>query len=426
MLSSLCLLVALVGRVWAQPGEPVVLLLAVQGPITPVVQGYLERGVQHAQMRGAVALLVELDTPGGAVPVMERIVQAFRASTVPVIVYVTPPGATAASAGTFLVLAAHAAGMAPQTTIGAASPVGGGGEDLPRTAQTKAEELLAAMARSLAARRGPQAVEWAQQAVTEAAAATAQEALELGLVDAVAAHREELLGQLQGLEVEVAGERRTLELVGSALVVMPMNPLERFLHTITDPNVALILMVLGVNGLLFELANPGSILPGVVGAVALLLGLYATGVLSADYTGLVFLALAFVLFVVDLFAPTHGILTLGGILSLVLGASMLFNTPYAQVSLAVVVGLAAATGGFFAFALGHALQAQRRRPRTGREGLVGARGVARSPLQPRGKVFLLGELWDAVAEDGRVEEGSAVEVVAVEGFTLRVRPLVRE
>lgn len=415
-------LIGWTGHARAQPPGATVLRLVVQGPITPVVQGYVARGIDRAEAGDAAAVLIEMDTPGGPVNVMEAVVKDIQASSVPVIVYVAPPGATAASAGTFLVLAAHVAAMAPNTSIGAASPVAGGGEELPQTAQAKAQEILSAMARGLAQRRGQRAVEWAEKAVTEAVAATAEEALQLGVVDLVAASRQALLEEVDGREVRVAGEEQVLKLAAARIETVPMNAVERFLHSITDPNVAIILMVLGLNGLIFELANPGAIFPGVVGAVALLLGLYATGVLSVDYTGLIFLALAFALFAADLFAPTHGILTLGGIAALVLGASMLFNTPYADVSTAVVVGLAVASGGFFAFAVGSALRAQRRRTATGREGLVGATAVVRSDLAPRGKVFLHGELWDAVSESESLPQGSRVEVVGVEGFTLRVQP----
>lgn len=405
----------------AQEARPRVDRLIVRGPMTPVVQGYIARGLEVAEGGGSAALLIELDTPGGSVSVMEEIVKDIRAADLPIIVYVSPEGATAASAGTFVVLAAHAAGMAPRTTIGAASPIAGGGEDLPETAQAKAEELLTAVARGLAERRGQQAVEWAERAVNEAAAATESEALELGIIDRVASSSEELLEGLDGLEVEVNGTPIILDTAGARVETLPMNPLERFLHTITDPNVAVILMVVGLNGLIFELANPGAILPGVVGVVSLLLGLYATGVLAVDYTGLIFLALAFILFLADVLAPTHGVLTVGGIVSLALGASMLFNTPYADVSTAVIAALALASGAFFAFAMGSGLRAQRRRAVTGREGLLGATAVARTDLKPRGKVFLQGEIWDAVSETVDLERGAEVEVVGLEGFTLRVR-----
>ena len=415
------ILLSLWAPLGAQSGS-LVEVLTVEGPITPIVAGYIERGIAQAEADGAEALIIELNTPGGQVSTMENIVQSMALSRVPIVVYVSPPRAQAASAGTFIVLAAQLAAMAPETSIGAASPVGGQGEDLSETLEAKATNILVSLIKNLAERRGEAAAEWAEAAVREAASATAEEALELGVIDHVAVTLSDLLEAIDGQKVEVAGETVTLATRGAAVIPVPMNAIERLLHTLTNPNIAFILMTVGINGIIFELSSPGGYVAGIVGTIALLLGLFALGVLGVDFTGLVFLALAFVLFVAEVFTPTHGILAGGGVLSFILGSLILFNTPFAPVSRGLVVGVGLATGGFFAFALTKALQAQRRQPATGREGLIGSPAVARTPLNPRGRVFVFGEWWDAEAREGRIRKGQEVEVVEMDGFRLIVVP----
>jgi membrane-bound serine protease (ClpP class) len=403
----------------AQTARPV-LVMDVSGPVTPVMLSYIERGIQEAQARNAEALVITLNTPGGDINLTQRIVQAITASDVPVVVYVAPRGAFAASAGTLITLAAHVAAMAPSTSIGAASPVGSGGQDLPATEKAKTTAILQAAIEGLAKRRGPKAVEWAGQAITQARAATADEALSLGVIDFIASDVPDLLRQMDGFHVTVHDQEVTLHTQGAPVEPLPMTAIENFLHTITDPNIALILMTIGINGILFELASPGSYAPGIVGAICLLMAFYALGVLDVNYTGLLFIALAFVLFVVDIKAPTHGLLTAGGIVSFVLGALILFNSPAYSVSWPLVVSVALVTGGFFAFVVTKAVAIQRRQPTTGVEALVGAAAVARTDLSPQGIVFLKGERWEAEADDGPIQAGTKVRVKAVEGFRLRV------
>ena len=337
-------------------------------------------------------------------------------------VYIAPTGAHAASAGTFITLAGHVAAMAPGTSIGAASPVASGGEELPETAREKEIAILEADIKGLAKRRGEEATEWAALAVREARAATEDEALQLGVIDLIADSVSDLLEQLDGMEIEVAGEPVTLHTAGLPINELPMSPLENLLHTITDPNIAFILMTLGLNGILFELSNPGGYFAGVVGGICLLLALYAMGVLSVNYTGLLFVVLAFVLFIVDIKAPTHGVLTAGGIASFIIGSLILFNSPYSRVSISLVVTVGLATGAFFAFVVAKAIGAQRRRPTTGAEGLVGEIAVVRKALTPAGTVLIKGELWTAETEAGAVERDQRVEVLRREGFRLWVRP----
>ncbi len=403
----------------AQTARPV-LVMNVTGPVTPAMLDYIERGIQEAQARNAEALVITLNTPGGAVTVTQSIVQAITASDVPVVVYVAPRGAYAASAGTLITLAAHVAAMAPSTSIGAASPVGSGGADLPETEKAKTTNILQAAVEGLAKRRGPKAVEWAGQAITQARAAASDEALSLGVIDFIASDVPDLLRQMDGFHVTVHDKDVTLHTQGAPVEPLPMTLLERFLSFITDATIAWILLIVGVNGILFELSSPGSYAPGIVGAICLLLAFYVIGALDVNYIGLLFIALAFVLFILDIKAPTHGLLTAGGILSLVLGALILFNSPVYSVSWLAIVSVSLVTGGFFAFVVAKAVAIQRRQPTTGAEALVGATAVARTDLSPQGAVFLKGERWEAEADDGPIEAGTKVRVKAVEGFRLRV------
>ncbi len=396
-------------------------VLEIEGPVTPVMISYIERGVSTSESDGAEALIVKLNTPGGQIDLMNEIVQALQEASVPTVVYVSPRGAYAASAGTLITLAAHVAAMAPGTTIGAASPVGSEGEDLGETMEQKVKEDLKAQARALTARRGEEASAWAESAVEEAKAATAEEALEIGVIDFVAIDLGDLLVQMDGFEISINGQEVSLHTAGIQVRELPMNLVEQFLHTITNPTIAFILLTIGINAILFELSSPGGYAAGVIGAVCLLMAFYALGVLPVNYTGLIFIALAFVLFVAELKAPTHGVLTAGGIASLIAGALLLFNSPLYRVSITAVISVAVVTGLFFAFAVAKVVMAHREPSVTGREGLIGRIAQARTALQPDGTVFIKGELWDATALDGLIEAGESVEIVAAEGFRLQVK-----
>jgi len=400
-------------------------VLEIEGPVTPIMLSYIERGIETAETDGAEALIIKLDTPGGQIDLMGDIVQAILRSSVPVVVYVYPPGAYAASAGTLITLAGHVAAMAPGTTIGAASPVGSQGEDLEETMEKKVKEDLKAQARALAARRGETAVAWAESAIEEAQAATADEALETGVVDFVADDLDDLLTQMDGFEVEVRHQKVILNAAGATIREQPMTFFEQLLHIVTNPTIAFILLTVGINAILYELSSPGGYAAGIVGVICLLLAVYALGVMPVNYVGLILIGLAFVLFVVDLKAPTHGVLTVGGIASLVAGALLLFNSPLYRVSLAAVAAVALFTGLFFAFAIAKVVQAQKKPAVTGREGLIGALAQARSALEPDGTVMVKGELWDASALDAPIAEGEWVEIVAVEGFRLTVKKAPR-
>ncbi len=427
----LCLMVALLALALALPagaaGRPV-RLLSIEGPVTPAMVSYFERGISTAEREEAEALIIQLNTPGGQADLMLEIVQAFRAARVPVVIYVAPRGAQAASAGTIIALAAHAAAMAPETVIGAASPVGLAGEDLGETMQRKAMEDLKATVRGLAERRGEEVVALSEAMVEEAKAVHAGEALEVGLIDVVADDITDLLEQLDGLAVEVAGEDLVLHTKGSRVLELPLNPMERLMHTVVNPTVITVLMAIGVQAILIELSSPGGWAAGFVGVVCLALGLYGMGVLPVNWLGLGLVAVAFVLFVLDIKAPTHGALTGAGIVTLVAGFLILFNYPgspeFARVSVPTVVGIALMTGAFFAFVLAKVLRAQKRQPVTGMEALIGATAEVRAPLTPIGSVFLHGERWRAVSEDGsHIPAGARVRVIGADGFRLQVRPV---
>ena len=425
------LALALMLALWLVPaagaqGASQVDVLTVKGAITPIVAAYIDRGITTAENDGSACLIIELDTPGGSVQVTEEIVQRMKAATVPIVIYVQPQGAKAASAGTFLTLAAHLAAMAPSTRIGAAHPVDMSGEAMPEAMEAKAVNDAVALVKGLAQPRGPDAVAWAEQAVSESSSITEEEALELGVIDFIARDLTALVEAMDGHEVVVGDQAITLSTRGANVNRIPMNAIEGLLHTITDPNIAFLLMTIGLNAIILELSQPGGYLAGVLGAICLVLALFSLGVLSVNWTGLIFIVLAFVLLIADVKAPTHGILTALGVISFILGSMILFSSPFARVSVNLVVTVGVTIGIFFAFVVAKVFRAHQRRPTTGLEGLVGQLAVARSDLDPTGTVFLKGELWEAVATEGVVRKGEQVEVTESEGFKLRVRRVVEE
>ncbi len=425
----LVVLMGLLGVPQVQAGHRVV-LLTVEGAITPSTADYIERGLREAEAMGAAALIIRLDTPGGDIGATLEIMQAFENAEVPVIVYVAPRGAQAMSAGTYITLAAHAAVMAPHTTIGAAHPVSGEGEDLPSTMDEKLVNALVGRMSVITKRRGEEAVAWAERAVRESIVATDAEALELGLVDAVVDDLPALLDTLQGHEVETVSGTISLALEGAEIVEIPPSPLERLLHFLTDPNVVAILLVVGVQAILIELSAPGGWVAGFIGVVSLTLAAYGIGVLPVNWLGMAFIVIAFALFILDIKAPTHGALTLAGSGSMVLGLLVFFNapagSPYGRVSLPLVLALATISALIFAFLVVKVIETYRKPPVTGREGLLHAEGVTKTPLSPEGIVLVQGERWQARSLDGNLPAGRRVIVVGRDGFTLHVRAVEEE
>jgi len=364
---------------------PHVDVLTFDGAISTAAFDYFDRGIETAEQDGASCVIIQLNTPGGELGATLKIMERFENARVPVVVFIWPRGGLAASAGTYITLAAHVAAMAPKTTIGAAAPVSGQGQDLFETLKEKQVNTLAGKVRNFAQRRGEEAVEWAEKAVRESLVATEQEALEKGVIDLIADDLDDLLVQLDGREVMVGTQEFTLHTRGATVTHIPMTFTEQLLSILINPNVAFILLTLGVNGLIFELSSPGGYVAGIVGSVCLLLSLYALQVLSVNYMGLALIALAFVLFVLDIKAPTHGVLTVGGVVTFVLGALILFNSPYYAVSKSLIFSVALATGAFFAFVVTKALRAQKWHVTTGREGLIGQTAEARTDLTPEGQ-----------------------------------------
>ncbi|HMN61207.1 MAG TPA: nodulation protein NfeD [Anaerolinea sp.] len=410
----------------SQSAVPPVVVMRLSGPVNPIWQETIKRALQMAELRGAGAVIIELDTPGGSINTMTALVQQMRASPVPLIVYVTPAGAMAASAGTLITLAGHAAGKAPETTIGAASPVGGQGEDIATTEATKVKEVMKATVRGLAAGRGQQAVTLAESMIDDARAVSAQEALQAGLVDAIAPNLTDLLVQMDGRSVTVAGSPVILKTAGAEVIEVPTTFLEQFLQMLTDPNLVFLLLSVGVQALLIELSSPGGWVAGFIGVVCIALAVFGLGVLPVNWFGIIFLVISFVLFILDIKAPTHGALTVAGMASFIVGALVLFNSPnvpgFPRVSVPLVVGTGVVFGLAFTTILTFALRAQRMPVRIGQESLVRQTGIARSELNPSGSVQLGGELWTATLESGgKIPKGSRVAVVRVEGIQLVVR-----
>ena len=407
-------------------------VLTFEGAVTPVLEKYIVDSIsaaRAAEARGTPveAIILQLDTPGGSVEVTKSIMQEMLASRTPIVVYVAPTGAHAGSAGTFITLAGHVAAMAPGSSIGAASPVGSNGEDVGATMEAKVKNILSADIENLAARRGDAAKEWAVQAVQDAAAATADRALELGVIDFVAADLADLLTQLDGFEVTVAGQAYTLETGDAVIERRDLNFIQQFLNLLANPTVATILLTVGSAGLLAEVWNPGTWIPGAIGLVCLLLGMYALGQLDANFAGLGLMALALVLFVSEAFTPTFGALALGGVIAFGLGAALLFDAPGVAAPWPAIIALAVALGAFSFFAGTKGLAAQRRPAKTGSEGLIGQIGAAKAPFSAheRGSVFVYGEWWNARLERGQVNAGDEVEVIGRRGYTLMVRPVER-
>jgi membrane-bound serine protease (ClpP class) len=425
----LLLLLPVVIPVQAQTEPPQVLAMEIEGPLTPSWTEYLERGLETAERRGVELIVFQINTPGGSTDLMQSMVEMMRGSTIPIVVYVAPRGAMAGSAGTVITLAGHASAMAPETIIGAASPVGSQGEDLEKTIETKLKEAIRAQVRTLAANRPPEAIELAEATIEEAKAVSAEEALEIGLIDFIAKDIHDLLSQLDGFTVETAVGVITLDTVNAEISTIELSFIEELLAMLTNPNIVFILLSIGVQAILIELSSPGGWVAGFIGVVALSLAAYGLGVLPVNWFGLIFLATAFVLFVLDLKAPTHGALTVAGIGSLIVGALVLFNSPatpeFQRVSVPLVVVTSLLTGGVFAVALTFALRAQKTPIRMGQAVLIGRVGTVKQeiPTFGAGQVQLASELWTAELAEGSepIPKGERVEVVAVQGIRLKVR-----
>jgi len=428
-----------------QANERLAILLTVNSAIGPATSDYINRGIETAQRQGASLVVIKMNTPGGLDTAMRDIIQHILVSPLPVATFVYPGGARAASAGTYLLYASHIAAMAPGTNLGAATPVGIGGipdtDDLvgkqpgegeaesaqePDAMKNKLVNDAVAYIRSLAQMRGRN-VEWAELAVREAASLSASEALEQGVIDIVAVDVPELLAQMHGRTVTVGGMPLVLDTEGLVLVTVEPDWRNRLLAVITDPNVAYILMLIGIYGLFFEFANPGFVVPGVAGAISLLLALYAFQILPVNYAGLALLALGIIFMLAEAFVPSFGALGFGGVIAFVTGSIILFDDagPGYAVSLPLIISLSVVTAGFFLFIVGAAIKARRRPVVSGEEEMLHATGEVIDDFEGAGRIRVHGEVWNAESSVP-LQCGDKVQVVAIDGLVLKVRPVTKE
>ena len=410
------------GASWgAGPGGQAVYVLTAQGSINPGLAEFILEGIRTAERHNAEALVIQLDTPGGLDTSMRQIVQAIINAKVPVIVYVAPKGARAASAGVLITLAAHVAAMAPGTNIGAAHPVSMGGKGMDKVMGEKVVNDMVAYGQALAAERGRNA-EWVEKAVRQSASITASEALRLKVIELLAESLEELLQKVHGRSVKVAGKTRTLNTAGKPVREIPETWRNRVLKYIADPNIAFLLMMLGLAGLYFELAHPGVVFPGVVGALCLLLAFYAFQTLPVNYIGVLLILLAFILFILEFKITSYGLLSLGGIASLLLGSIMLFKGGEGgmDISWGILIPTVVVISLFFVMVAGLVFRSHLRRSMSGAPGMVGEKGIAHTDIAPEGQVFVYGEYWHAVSQEP-IRAGEPIEVIEVVNLKLLVR-----
>ena len=400
-------------------GEPTVTMISIEGSISPTTTNYINRGIRVAKEQGAEALIIQLDTPGGLLESTKNIVQSFLDSDdLPIVVYVAPEGARAASAGTFITMASHIAAMAPTTTIGAASPVQMGGGQADSVMQKKIFNYSESFIESIANRRNRNA-EWAQSAVRDGEAITAEKALELNVIDLIASSREELLDQIDGRTVD--GD--TLNTRDATITELPPNLAEKLLGFIMRPEVMLILTMIAIYGIIGEVTNPGAIVPGVAGVIALILVLYASAAMPINMAGFALIGLAIILFVAEAFTPTFGLLIAGGAVSFFLGALMLFQDLPESMALswAWLIPATILTTLFFVWIVTEGIRAQFTSHKTGKESMIGKHAeVVDTISSSKGRVFVNGEYWNAVSDEV-IEEGQDCEIIAIDGLTIKVQ-----
>lgn len=413
----------------AQSGDPLALVMTAEGPIMPPMLEYIKRGIETADRRNAEVLIIQLNTPGGNLDTMLEIIKVIRASDVPVVVHVAPRNAIAGSAGAMITMAGHASAMAPETSIGASSPISGSGENLDPTAATKAKEITKAAIREFVEPRGEEALALAEAMIDEAKAVTATEALNAKLIDFIASDTDELLEALDGVTVQMSSGARTLNTANADVEPLAMTFIEEFLLLLTNPNISFLLIAIGVQAVLIEISSPGGWVAGFIGVVCLTLAIYGLGVLPVNWFGIIFMVTAFVLFILDIKAPTHGALTAAGVASFIIGALVLFNSPgtpdFLRVSIPLVVGTGIAIGLLFFAILVFALRALRAPISSGAESFAGKIGTVTGWSDSGGQVQLQSELWtaDATEDSKRIRKGDKVEVVEVKGLRLKVRKI---
>ncbi|MCG3205064.1 MAG: hypothetical protein KCHDKBKB_01781 [Elusimicrobia bacterium] len=437
IISIFLLLIATHGTI-SSADSNLLVVLQVQGVINPVIGDYIKEEIEQAEKNNASAVLIELDTPGGLLDTTRDIIGSMINADFPVIVYVSPRGARATSAGVFITMASDVAAMAPGTHLGAAHPVNIGGDTPSMPTNSKESKTpakndgnvmnekmvsdAAAYIRSIAADKGRNAA-WAEKAVRESVSLTSEEALKEKVIEYVAESQEELLKALEGKTITKNGKKIVLNLTGKTVRIVPMSPFKKFLQILAHPNVAYILMTLGVYGLIYELASPGIGLGGVVGGICLLLAFFSLQILPINMVGLALIVLGVLMLILELLNPTHGLLTFGGLIAFALGSFFLIDThqnpSLGRVSIELIASTVGVTALFFGVALKKTLAAKQAKPRTGAESLIGMIGTVTTALQPEGNVDLNGELWTAIS-DLTVESGEKVKVVKVDGIKLYV------
>lgn len=410
-------------------GTPEVLVMKIEGPLTPVMVNTIERSLDIARADSSEMLILQLNTPGGSISLMNSIVQVMRNSEIPIIVYVSPQGAMAGSAGTIITLAGHASAMAPETAIGAASPVGAQGEDIGETMEAKEKEILRATVRSLVEDRPPEAVEIAEETIQSAKAVSSSEAYAVGLVDYIAIDLDDLVRQLDGSVVKVLNQPVTLNTKDAVIREIPLTPVESALNLLTNPNIVFLLLAIGVQAILIEMSSPGGWVAGFIGVVSLALVVYSFGILPVNLFGLIFLLIAFALFILEIKAPTHGALTVAGVGSFIAGSLILFNSVrvpgFPSVSVPLVIGTGIFLALSFSVIISFAIRALKAPAVMGRESMVERTGIVTKVLDPQGIIQLDGEEWTAeIAEQGEpLPIGTRVVVTQVEGLRLKVKKL---
>ena len=415
------------GKVQADSVTPTVVTVKLDGPLTPIWKVILQRGIDLASEKHASALIIELNTTGGSIDLMTDLIQQILESPTPVVVYVSPEGSMAASAGTLLTLAGKVSAMAPETILGAASPVGSQGENLNTTEDTKTKQALKATARSLIAWRGEAAVKLAEAAIDEAQAASADEALSAGLIDIIATDEQDLLKQLDGRVVSVNGEKVSLHTANAQILETPITEVENVLGLLTNPNIIFVLLSIGSMAVLIEMATPGGWVAGFVGVILLALGIYGLGLLPVNWVGIIFILASFVLFILDIKAPTHGALTFAGTASFIAGGLVLFNSArvpsFANVSVPLVVSMGVLIGGTFLLVVLLAVRVMKTPVVTGKETLAGKEGYAYTDIDPTGIAQVNGEQWSALlTKDSKpIKKEEPLVVEKVRGLKLVVR-----
>lgn len=426
---NLLIIALLLGLLAVPPvaqAEPFVALATYDGVINPVSAEYLHDALAWAEENGAQALIVALNTPGGLDTSMRLIIKDLTGATIPVVVYVSPSSGRAASAGVFITMAAHVAAMAPGTNIGAAHPVNMGGGEMDNTMKEKVENDSVAYIKSIAQQRGRNAA-WAEDAVRKSASVTEREALKLKVIDLVAEDMPALLKQLAGRTINLPSGPTVLKTTGATVREFPMGLRLEWLKAISDPNIAYLLMTIGTIGIIAELYSPGAILPGIVGAISLILAFYSFQSLPVNYAGVLLFLLGIVFFVLEASVTSYGLLAIGGVISMLLGSVMLIKTDaeFLRISWSVIVPVVTLAALFAFVIVGLGMKAMRRRPMTGREEMVGLVGIVKTALVPQGQLAVRGELWEAVS-DQPLRPGDEAEVTGVDGLRLRVKPFSKK